>query len=287
MKTKTLLFKTLMLISLFVVASCSTDTDDKDDNLVAPSLPPEASMVIDFGSFENPDGKSSIQNKTNQPPENSHWVYSAVVVGVWHTALATTLAVPVASFRTAFNHQAVYKEDATWEWAYVVEGFTSQYSARLTGQLSGDDVLWKMYITKTGINAFDEFLWFSGSSKVNGLSGYWMLNHSAEHPENMLRIDWEVEAEEVGNIKYTYVRALNNEGETDNFNGSYINYGLQTGVYDAFYNVYAYDFEAQAFVSADIEWSRTNYNGRVMAEHYFNDTNWHCWNSDGENIDCE
>lgn len=284
MKTQTFLLKSFMCMALFVLASCSTDNDDTGDNQVAPTLPPEASMVMDFSGFENTSKTSG--GKFSQGNDKSNWTYAAVVVGFWHTSLVTTLAVPVASFKTAFRHNAVYKGDATWEWAYTVDGFTSQYSARLTGQLVGDEVLWKMYITKTGIGAFDEFVWFSGASKVDGKSGYWLLNHSAEFPEEMLRIDWKVENEEIGDIKYTYVRELNNDRETDMFKNSYINYGLQAGAYDVFYDVYAYDTNTQQFVNADIEWHRTNHNGRVMAEHYFGDANWRCWDGTGDNVVC-
>lgn len=271
----------------FALASCSTDNDDGDVNLIAPNLPPEISMVMDFSDFDNNDGKSSIENKFKGLPDKGNWVYSAVVVGVWNTALVTTLAVPVASFRTALRYKAEYKGDAIWEWNYTVDGFTSQYSARLTGELSGSEVLWKMYITKSGIGAFDEFMWFSGASNIDGKSGYWNLNHSAAFPENMLRIDWEVTGDEIGSIKYTYVRELNDMRETDMFKTSSITYGLQAGDYDAFYNVYAYDANSEAFVNADIEWSRTNYNGRVKAEYYFEDVNWHCWDTLGENVACE
>lgn len=284
MKTQTFLLKSFLCITLFVLASCTANNEDGEESLIAPTLPPESSMVMDFSGFENTAKPAS--NKLSEGVDKNNWAYAAVVVGVWHTSLVTTLAVPVASFRTAFRHQAEYKGDATWEWAYTVDGFTGQYSARLTGQLAGNEVLWTMYITRTGINAFEEFVWFSGVSKTDGKSGYWLLNHSADFPEDLLRIDWEVQNEEIGDIKYTYVRELNNERQADKFKNSYINYGLQLGTYDAFYDVYAYDTNSGQFVNADIEWSRANHNGRVMAEYYFSDTDWRCWDSAGENQVC-
>ena len=76
----------------------------------------------------------------------------------------------------------------------------------LLGTLEADQVKWEMYITKTGIEPFDEFLWFEGTSKIDGKSGQWILYHSAAFPEKTVQIDWKKEAEEVGEIKYTYVR---------------------------------------------------------------------------------
>lgn len=283
MGTKILFFRSIIVFSLIVFSSCS-NTDEDDMGTL--SLPPEASMVMDFESFNNQQAKTELE-KAVQATEINNWGYSAIVVGVWNTALVTTLAVPVASFRSALHHKATYKGNALWEWNYTVDGFTSQYAARLTGEVAGNEVHWKMYITKTGIGAFDEFMWFSGVSNIDGKTGYWILNHSAEFPENMMRIDWTIEDEEVASIKYTYTRELNDNRQTDAFKSSFISYGIQTGEFDVFYDLHAYDYSKQSFVDADIEWHRTNYNGRVMSESYFGDSDWHCWNDKGENKTCE
>lgn len=47
-----------------------------------------------------------------------------------------------------------------------------------------------MNISKSGIGAFDEILWYEGTSKLDGTSGQWILNHSQAFPEPMLQIDW-------------------------------------------------------------------------------------------------
>ncbi|MET2984756.1 hypothetical protein [Aureibaculum conchae] len=271
----------IFFATLLVYTSC----DDTSENTDAPNLPPEGSMVMDFEDFNNTKTKSLADYNAKQA-DIGNWFYSAAVVGVWNTALFTTLAVPVASFKTAFNHKAVYLGNSKWQWTYTVDGFTSQYTARLTGELTGNEVHWEMYVAKSGIGAFDEFMWFSGVSNTDGKSGYWLLNNSAAFPENMLRIDWKVENDEIGNIKYTYIRDLNDERKDDEFNGSYIIYGLQTGDFDTFYDVHVYNDDEDTFVDVDIEWNRTNNNGRVMASYHFGDNDWHCWNSEGEDEDC-
>ena len=272
----------LMMLSLIILSTSCTDSTNEG---LAPELPPLGSMVIDFDDFSHAHARPA-NDKSTSIAILDNWGYSQLVVGVWNTALITTLAVPVASFRSAFNHQAEYLGGTKWQWTYTVDGFTSQYTARLTGELSGSQVQWEMYIEKSGIDAFDEILWFSGVSQTDTKSGYWILNHSAAYPENMLRIDWAVEGEEIGNIKYTYVRELNNDRATDKFKDSYIIYGLQTGDMDAFYDVHAFDFILDDFVDVDIEWSRTTYNGQVMAPYYFENNQWHCWDTNGDNIDC-
>ena len=55
----------------------------------------------------------------------------------------------------------------------------STYTARLTGQIRTSDVAWKMYITKEGTGGFPEFVWFEGTSKLDGTGGQWILNQSS------------------------------------------------------------------------------------------------------------
>ena len=262
------------LIVLFLAYSCKKDERVKD----APELPPVETMVINFGELANAE-KSVSMVKTN-------WLYSAATVGIWNTIIGTTFAVPVAAFTSAFKYQATKIDDLVWQWEYTVDGFTSQYTARLVGILESNQVKWEMYITKTGINPFDEFLWFEGTSKLDGTNGQWILYHSAAFPEETVQIDWVRESGEVGQIKYTYVRELNDQRVADKFNGSTLTYGLKEGDFDIYVNVHAFDFQSQMFYDTYIEWNRTSYNGHVKAELFFNDTDWHCWNSLGDDVDC-
>ena len=95
-------------------------------------------MVIDFTQITD-DSKSASTVKTN-------WIYSAASVGTWNLIIGTTLAIPVASFKAAFAQEPTQINDLTWQWEYSVDGFTSQYTARLLGKLQPDQIEWKMYI---------------------------------------------------------------------------------------------------------------------------------------------
>jgi hypothetical protein len=282
MKTK---FLTSMLAMALIFSVSCSKTDEKVDP-DAVELPPYETMAVDFGDFMDDSSNSGKIASTNAKVGNN-WLYPRVVVGLWNTALFTTLAVPVASFKSAFAHRPVFLGDNTWQWSYTVDGFTSQYAARLTGEVSGDVIIWKMYVTKSGIGAFDEFMWFSGESSKNGTHGHWVLNQSADRPNKMLRIDWERANEEIGSIRYSWVRDLKDDESTDLFKDSYLEYGLQDGDYDVFYNVHAYDENMEEFVDVNIEWNRTSYFGRVMSPSYFQDEIWHCWDTLGEDVACE
>lgn len=263
-----------ILLSSFILFSC----EKGETGRAAPIIPPVETMVIDFTQFVD-DSKSATIAKTN-------WIYSAASVGIWNLIIGTTFAVPVASFRAALGQEPTQINDLTWEWEYAVDGFTSQYTARLSGKIQAGQIEWKMYITKTGIDSFEEFLWFEGTSVVGAKSGQWILYHSPEFPEETVQIDWKKETSEVGEIKYTYVREFDDQRQIENFNGSTLTYGLQNNEFDIYVNIHSYNSVASDFTDSFIEWNRTNFNGHVKAEHFFNDNDWHCWDSQGNDIDC-
>ena len=265
----------LTLVVLVLFAGCNKDDLDKR----APALPPAETLEIDFSRFAISE-KSAAQQRVN-------WIYSATTVGIWNVIIGTTFAVPVASFRTAVKHEPVKTGDNTWQWQYDLDGFASRYTARLTGTLESGHVKWEMYISKEGIHAFDEFLWFEGESKNDGKSGWWLLYHSHLFPDETVRIDWKLENEGIGEILYTYVRETNNEGLPDPFKGSTLRYGLQLGAFDAYVQSQTWDNARQVFNDTHIEWSRKNFSGRVKSQHFYKDSKWHCWDEQGYDLDCE
>lgn len=276
--------RTKLLTLLIFLVPLSFSSCQKDDTIQAPTIPPAGTMVIDFGNLVDANKSGAISE--NEPGTKTNWLLSATTVGVWNVIIGTTFAVPVAAFKASFNQTPSKINNTTWEWSYSVDGFTSQYSARLVGTLQTDLVKWEMYVSKTGVDSFDDFLWIEGTSALNGQSGQWLLNHSAEFPEKTIQIDWQKEDDAVGNIKYTYVRELNSESQTDNFNGSYLIYGLQDNTFDAFVTVHAYNNQTEDFTDSFIEWNRSDFSGHVKAEYFYNDTEWHCWDSSGNNVDC-
>lgn len=269
------------LLTLFVAAtlsivSCQEDNSDK----AAPKIPPVESMVIDFGKMGQLE-KSATFDRTN-------WVYSATTVGFWNLMIGTTFAVPVAALHAALDHEPKVVGDLSWQWEYNVDGFTGNYKARLVGKLlTASKVEWKMYIGKTGIDPFEEFLWFEGTSDMDGNSGQWILYHSAQFPEETIQIDWQRQEEQVGEIKYTYVREKTDKRQNDPMLGSTLSYGLQTGEFDIYVLANVYNNDKKAFSESWIEWGGTSYNGHVKAPDFFGDEAWHCWDSSGMDTECE
>ncbi len=272
----------LVVAMMFCFVACEKEGD-------APELPPYETMAMDFSKFADTKSTAMKGEAMNSAELTTmyNYFYAGVTVGVWNVVLFTKLAVPVAAFKTAFTQYPVFLGKGKWQWSYTVEGFAGQYTARLTGEVLDEDLVWEMYISKSGINAFDETLWFSGVSAKDGSNGYWVLNHSAAYPEEMLRIDWLRESDDIGSLKYTYVRELNDNRETDTFKDSYIQYGIQESEYNLYYKVHAYDETKGMFADTEIEWSQTGHFGHVKSLSQFNDNDWHCWDENGADVDCE
>lgn len=275
MKTKI----SILLISVLGLSIFSSCEKNKD---TPPEIPPYSTMAIDFSKFTT-DTKSA-QTDTTQ----INYASAGLTIFAWNVALTATLVVPVAAFYQSFENKAEYLGDKTWQWNYNGSGFANTYHARLVGTIRENDVKWEMYISKSGIGAHEEFLWFEGTSKSDGTSGQWILYHSYAIQNEVLQIDWKKTGNEVGQVKYTYVYEPFVNG-TQLTVGSSLTYGLTDGDLDAFYNIEYSTRERSSdiMLKVNIEWSTTTYNGRIKAEHYFQDQNWHCWDSQGYDTLCE
>lgn len=267
---------TLLMLTLFISTFLTSCKKDKGN---PPTLPPKESMTIDFSNFAT--GKSG-DILSPKGVENSYWEFSALVAGYWKYLIVSTLAVPVASFNLARDQTPTFLETKTWQWSFNVSVLSVTYKARLTGQIRTSDVLWKMYISKEGTGAFSEFVWFEGTSRIDGTGGTWTLNHSNIYKEPVLTIDWTKTGTTMGTVKYTYVRSLNNERVADPFKNSTIEYGKMTGTYNAYYKIHY--FNGVGFSDVDVQWSTTGHNGTVKCLAFFGDSNFHCWDANYVNL---
>jgi hypothetical protein len=268
--------KKFFSLTLIFVLSTGFFTGCKKDKGNPPVLPPPESMTIDFSNFVSAK-KSGEQVSGFKGTENSNWEYAATVASVWSVIINLNLAVPVAAFKLAVNQVPVYISAKNWQWSYNVTFLASTYKARLTGLIRTSDVQWKMYITKDGTGGFSEFLWFEGTSKLDGTGGQWILYESAVTPDALLQIDWTKTGTTVGNIKYTYVK-------NNSFKNSYIEYGLTTNDLNAYYTIHYYN--GVKFSDVNVEWNSTTHNGHVKSVDYLGDSNWYCWDANKINIIC-
>jgi hypothetical protein len=275
-----------LAISIIYLISVSCET--KKDS-TPPDLPPYESMFVDFSKFKVSDTKSAVEDLKNvQTDSMSNFHFAQGNVFVFSLILGVTLAVPVATFANSFNQQALFLGDATWQWSSDYEVLGGVYHARLTGQVRASDVKWVMNVSRTGIGAFDEFIWYQGTSLNDGSGGQWILNYSQQFPEPMLQIDWERTGSEVGMIKYTNVRELNDNRTANVHFNDWIEVGRTDNAMDSYYTIHVFnEWPVNDFIDVDIEWSSTEYYGHVKSELYYGNTDWHCWDGYGYDISCE
>jgi hypothetical protein len=271
--------KKLFSVCMILVLSAGFFTScKKKDNGTAPILPPQESFTIDFNNFVSL--KKSLELTADQKgTNNTNWEFAALVASYWRLITATTLAVPISAFKLALDNDPVFIGNNTWQWSYSVTPADVTYKARLTGQISSNDVLWKMSVSREGTGGFPEFVWFEGKSNLDGTSGQWTLNQSAAAPEAVLQIDWTRSGTTIPYIKYTFIKNL------DPFKTSIIEFGLKEAALNAYYTVHYYN--GTKFSDVSIEWNTTTKNGRVKSTDYLNGL-WFCWDASKSNsiINC-
>ncbi len=269
--------KKILSLVLILFLSSAYFTSCKKDKGEPPTLPPAESMTIDFSNFTSA-AKSLETAPEIKGTENSNWEFAATVAVFWKSLINITLAVPVTAFKEAVGETPSYVSSKLWQWNYSLTILGSTYNARLTGQIRSSDIQWKMYVTGEGTGAFPEFLWFEGTSKLDGTGGQWILYQNYQSPVAFLQIDWTKTGTTVGYIKYTYIK-------NDSYLNSYIEYGLTSAALNAYYTIHY--FNGVKFSDVNVEWNTNTHNGHVKSVDYLGDPNWYCWDSNKINVICQ
>jgi hypothetical protein len=250
---------------MYAVTSC-----EKDEPEVM-KLPPAESLVIDWSMFPSNDKKSLDEAGFVY----GNYLFSLGTVVVWNTVVAANMAIPAIAYTAALDHTPVYLGDDTWEWSYSVSYNQRTIAARLTGaRIDNETYSVEMVLSESG--GFSEFKWFDGVVRYDRTAANWTLRHSPDNPVDYLDIAYEKDFEtEEANIRYTVI-----DPQNELYNG-YVEFGIDP----------AYDLDAHYTVSrgdsaTNIEWSTSNNMGRVKAQHHFGDMNWHCWDTQLQDVEC-
>lgn len=273
------MIKKIVKISIVLLAlAIVLPTGCKKDEGTPPDLPPSGSFVMDFSDFQNTN--KSLMNLTDSTDTTyGNFAFSVINVSVWNAIITVGLAVPVAAFVESFNHEPELNDEGWWVWTYSFDVWSATYTAKLHGKLENNTVNWEMYISKTGLGSFTDFLWYTGESNLENTSGSWILYNKPTDATELLEITWEAESDgSAASIKYENVVPNGPE------NGGYIEYGKTTDVnYDAFYDIYNKGKDNLT----SIKWNRESKAGTVKDIDFFADEEWHCWNAEFIDVTCE
>ncbi len=271
---KTLFSKTSSFILLIVIFLSAIFGCKKDDPGTPPEIPPESSFVMDFSDFEQDEEKLNIL-----ADDYSNYQRAVAHVFVWNVVISIHLAVPVATFVHSFDHTPEYQADEeSWKWSYDVVVGNNTYTANLYGKVFDTYIKWDMYVSKTGIGAFTDFHWYFGTSDKDNSSGEWTLHASPSEPHEFVEIVWNKNlSDDNYEIKYTNIVPDGPE------NGGYITYGFTNDeLYNAFYKIYNKGEDNLI----EIDWHRTNKNGRIKDPAFFEDDEFRCWDELFFNTEC-
>ncbi|GAB4250581.1 MAG: hypothetical protein Kow0027_14050 [Saprospiraceae bacterium] len=274
---KQLSFLLALFFSLLLTQSCQKDNEiDPLAGQEAPALPSEESFIMSLTQFTEMGGldEGEVDSRTV-----TNWSHAAGNVLIWNSLLSLHLTIPVLSFQEAFNHQPVYQGQGVWLWAYEVTDDTGTYQAELYGELLvNDEVKWDMYISKTG--GFSNVHWYTGITALDESYAHWTLNFDVTDPKPFISIDYlRDNGNGVSSIRYTNIIPGNPD------NGSYIEYrtgNVVPGEFDRAYDV----FGAADNNLIEINWNSVNHNGRVKNPDFYGDEDWHCWDTQLQDVDC-
>jgi hypothetical protein len=247
----------------------------KDNSNSPPPLPPQSSFIIDFSDFSSGLNGSLPHSDLKSTEVLTNYQTAALAVVYWSTILALETAIPTACFKEAFNHKGTYITKNTWEWKYNITIGSNNITSRLDANLLTDSVQWKMFISVAGDSlSITDFVWFTGTSRLDGTEGYWILNESPAIDNPIFLINWTKRNDLTKSIKYTYVKP------DETATGNYIKFGTRDTA--LIYNIY-YILHKERPIAFDtnIEWNSTSKAGR------YDDINgWHCWDSGKLDANC-
>ncbi len=264
------------LLTVFLASylfSCSDDTNEIAQE-TAPTIPPVATFAMDLSAFptaDNPDNGRTAAFKLN-------YAHAALNFGFWHAVTTVQLVVPVAAFRESFNHEAEYlANEQRWRWKYQVPVGQDNYEAKLYAKLSDSDLKWEMHLSKEGV--YEDFKWYTGTSKFDGTGGSWTVSIDPEgSPRAALQIEWKKEGEHVAELQYTSI------DQSNEYVDSYIKVGKsESDDFDTYYQVY----NSKEENLLKVEFNTETKVGRVADAERFKDEAWHCWNASLEDTVCE
>ena len=267
----------LSLCYLFTFNSCKKSEDS------SLQLPPASSMNMDFNFTSITKSASETQTQVN-------YGLAAGTILIWSSIAYNLTNIPSLAFNKALENKPIYNSiDKVWEWSYVTTVGNDKYSSKLTGEISGDSVQWKMYLTKTGTGGSNlPFLWFEGKSHQGRTGGWWILNYTFPYNGSLvsdqgLKITWSYTNDQVFFLRYTNIatKKIDNGVYVDNDDkGGYIEYGRISDLnLDSYYTIHR---EKAPSVTYDIVWNSKNKNGQIKQ----NGTPIGCWDVNKEDITC-
>lgn len=270
---KILIMKKVVLFMFIAAVILSSTSCDKENTDYRPELPPVESLIMDFDDFD----QSPITDKViAYTYDNFQYAFTSLVF--WNSITSLTMAVPVGAYINVANMSGTpeYLGDNRWRWTKEFTVQMVNYKAILTAErLNNAEFSVEMKIALAALPAAG-VVWFDGVVRYDHTHAEWNLYKNEPTHVKVLEVEWNKDYETgSSDLTYTYVEPGQNE------TNSTIEMGIVPGAdYDAYYSV------TLSAGTLDIEWDRTSKAGRVNSLQYFDNSDWHCWNDQLQDITC-
>ena len=277
---KSILF--LFVLTAFVLLqSCEeglTPGNDNPDNLVAPALPAVEMLVMPTTEVEEMESNATEGHSRDETYNN--WLHAGLSLLGWNTVVLINMAIPVGAIGQAFNQDARYIGDNTFEWAYTYTAPSNigggTYDVSLTAEyINTTEIEWKLTATQAGV--FTDFVWLSAIIANDHSSAEFILNRRPASPQPYIGLSYKKEVPtNLESLRFTNIIP----GGADQ--GDYIEYRVAPG---AVFNR-AFDVKLSDSDILYIEWDEPTNVGRVKHKEYFGDDAWYCWDEKLLDVDC-
>ena len=273
---KSILFL-LLLGTMVIFQSCEKeDVLETPEGLAVPELPPMELYTLPTNQIAHTD--SLVEDHTRCPREN--WIHAGLSVLVWNSIVVVNLAVPTGAIALAFNEDAEYIGNNTFEWAYQYTTSPglggNTYNISLTAQyISNTEIEW--ILTASELGGFSDFQWIKAIIPTDFSKAEFVFFRNPNNPETYLQID---AARDV--MRQIYTTRLTNiiPGHPDN--GHFIEYGvMNNNSFNRSFNLFSGPDNI-----LDIEWNEPTRDGRVRHAYYFGNDEWYCWDLNQCNTNC-
>ena len=269
---KTYLKLSSRFLSILILASILLISCEKDDEPTAPELP-------SIESFEMKFTEPQIEEKSAMGITN--WNNSKIIVTTFSTLSATYMVVPIAAYKAMLEKKPAYQGNNTWLWTANVEVVGATYTATLKATANATETdtytaTWEMKMSKTGTNAFTDFVWFSGTTTKT--SATWSIFANPALPYEAIKVQTTFDENRVPtSLRYTFSSPIMLHS------GSYCEWGkIKDAEFDRYYTVHL----STGPTTAKIEWSAEFGHGHIQSISHYNDTLWHCWNALKLDVTC-
>lgn len=273
MKNTIKLILAITLLATLFQSCIKEPINQPPSGVEAPEIPPMEMYSMPTEALRTTNTDTSAASNAGTTYYN--WLHAGTNLAVWTLVAYVNIAPPTAAFQRAFHEQAQYINNNTFQWKYVHNDQNGKsYEIELTGQYIANfqEVEWKLIGSEIG--GFSNFTWFTGTTKIDFSSGTFTLNKDPFNPKAYLQMDFDKTSPQEASLRFTSIEPGSN--------GNYIEYRTNLNNY---LNK-EFDLMINQTNLLEIQWNEASRDGRVKHPQRFNDSDWHCWNSDQLDIQC-